>query len=197
MVRLGFVLMLVSMFFGCSDKDNCVPGATQVCQCGGGKTGSQACKSDGSGWETCQNCSGTTKQDSGTGTKSCPSQLLHPVNNKFCIDKFDRGGALGSSSYKTKSQAISICKALGKNGKVCSVQQIDDAIKNAGLTISAPELATVDSTGCCCPCGSYKGSPQHFWTPTGGVHGFKRGKCECWWINRSGASTFFRCCTDY
>ena len=136
----------------------------------------------------------TTMPDATSGSV-CPSTSMLSVNSKFCIDKASRGGALGSSSYKTKAQAQAICSALGSSGKVCSVQQIDDAIKYAGLTVTVSEMATADSTGCCCPCGSYSGPSQHFWTPTGGAHGFSRGKCECWFENRSGSSTYFRCCT--
>jgi hypothetical protein len=36
----------------------CIPGATQGCMCTDGqlRTGTQRCRSDGSGWETCSNC---------------------------------------------------------------------------------------------------------------------------------------------
>ncbi len=118
----------------------------------------------------------------------CPTNmvLVKYTGGLFCIDNKDIFG-------KTKSMGIADCKTRGKNGKVCNVKEIDLAVTHIGIKPSH-ELATTDSTGCCCPCGSYKGPSQHFWTPTGGAHGFKRGKCECWFENRPNVKTFYRCC---
>lgn len=105
----------------------------------------------------------------------------------FCIDRFD-------SYSKTKAIAVQICSAKG--GKVCSVRQLDMAVQSSSIPTPDHELATTDSTGCCCPCGSWTGTAQHFWTPTGGAHGFSRGKCECWFEDRPGVKNYYRCCAD-
>ena len=189
-----WLLALVSGFFvvGCGESDDksvCSAGATQTCACAGGGSGVQTCNSSGSAWGTCQSCS-TTKQDSGPttpdkGTKvTCKTQMLHPVGTSFCFDKFDQTG-------KTKSEAITYCASQGKNGKVCTLAQIKQAVSTLGWKLTKA-LGTTDGTGCCCPCGSWPGSPQTFWTPGG-----SGSKCECWGgKGNTHHKTYFRCCTD-
>ena len=169
-----------------SGTKTCSPGATQTCACAGGGSGVQTCNSSGSAWGTCQ-CS--TTKDSGT-TITCPSQMLHPVGIKFCIDKFDQGDVVGGSSFKTKAQAATFCSSKGTNGRICSLAEIQAGVaaKIGGTWNNI--LATTDGTGCCCPCGSFKGTPQTHWYPT------KAPYCECWWVDRPNDKTYFRCCTD-
>jgi len=187
---------------GCSTtkKDSgttpCTPGANQSCACAGGGTGVQKCNSSGSGWGTCQGCPTTKKDtgiiapDKGTTKITCPSQMLHPVGNKFCIDKFDQGDVTGGSSFKTKAQAATLCSSKGTNGRICSLTEIQAAVaaKIGGTWNNF--LATTSGTGCCCPCGSWKGTAQTHWYPSNAPY------CECWWIDRPNQKVYFRCCTD-
>lgn len=178
---------------GCSSikKDSggtavCSSGATQSCACPGGGTGVQTCNSSGTAWGTCNGC---PKKDSGTTTPEmgskviCKTQQLHPVGTSFCFDKFDQTG-------KTKSEAITFCATKGKNGQVCTFNQIVQAVKTLGWSLSN-EIGTTAGTNCCCPCGSWPGSPQTFWQPNG------KPKCECWaGKGNTHHKTYFRCCTD-
>ena len=126
------------------------------------------------------------------GETTCPSDMVQVgAPTPFCIDRADRSG-------DRKQQAIARCSQAATGGRVCSVEEIDGAVQ---WSRERPdhELATTKGTGCCCPCGSYRGPSQQFWTSSGGAHGFARGKCECWFENRPGvplASTYYRCCAD-
>ena len=186
----------------CDGKGKCA-GTTYTCATAGQCESSVTC--DGKGGCTkafkpagtaCDDKKPATTSDqcdgkggcAGTSKKCLAGMVFVNASTDFCIDSSD-------STTNKKSVAVSACSSKGSGGRVCDVDEIDLAVKYNGLSITK-ELATTKSTGCCCPCGSYKGSAQHFWTVSGGIHGFKRGKCECWFENRPSVTTYYRCCSN-
>ncbi|RJO71880.1 MAG: group 1 truncated hemoglobin [Myxococcales bacterium] len=54
LIGIAAALLALTGCGGGGQENVCEPGAQQGCDCGGGQTGAQLCRQDGSGWEACQ-----------------------------------------------------------------------------------------------------------------------------------------------
>ena len=181
----------------CTDKDECeagkcVAGAEKVCDdknpcttdsCDAKAGCETATVKDGTGCGTGKLCkAGKCEAQTSVG---CPANMLRVGGAEpFCID-------IAGNTPMGKDAAKTLCPARGDGGRICTVDEIDNAIAGIGYKPPAGNFPTAASEKCCCPCGPPSTLATHWFSPTGGAHGFKRGYCECW----SKPQTFL-CCSD-